>query len=59
MARNDRHRYQLLILYLGEWRKVMESDERKMLVEYANTCKMETRIIDTTEEVNEYGNKRH
>lgn len=59
MAKNDRNRYRLEILFQGEWRKVVESDDRKMLSEYANICRMETRIIDTTEEVNEYGHKRH
>ena len=44
----------------GDWRTIMESDDRKMLAEYARQCldDLELRIIDAEEEVKARG-RRH
>jgi hypothetical protein len=53
-------RWRLQILWGGDWRTIMESDERHMLVEYASRCAddLEMRIQDTNEDVKK-NDRRH
>ena len=58
---DKKYRWKLQIYWQGGWRKILESDKRSDLVDYAKTCPehLQLRIIDTTEEVKARGNKRH
>ena len=57
---DKKYRWKLQILWGGDWRTIMESDDRKMLAEYARQCPddLELRIIDAEEEVKARG-RRH
>ncbi len=51
--------WKLQIYWHGGWRTILESEYRKPLVEYAETCPdhLELRIIDSKEE-KEHGKRR-
>jgi len=50
---NRQYRWKLQIYWAGDWRTIMEHDDRHVLVEYAQSCAedLQLRIIDTQEEV--------
>ena len=56
----NKYRWQLQILWGGDWRTIMESDDRRILTEYARKCgrDLQMRIHDTNEEVKTNG-RRH
>ena len=58
---DKKYRWKLQILWAGDWRTIMESDDRRILVEYADSCSgdVQLRITDTLEEVKQNGRKRH
>lgn len=59
---NEKYLWKLQIYWCGNWRTIMESDDRRELAQYAEQCAddVQLRIIDTTtEEVKAHGRRRH
>jgi len=56
---DKKYRWQLQIMWGGDWRTIMESDDRRILTEYAERCRKDLRMrIRDTEEVKKDG-RRH
>ena len=57
---DKKFRWKLQLFWYGDWRTIMESDDRKILAEYAQRCPkdLELKIIDAEEEVKAHG-RRH
>jgi hypothetical protein len=60
MPMDKKNRWKLQIFWCGDWRTIMESDDRHILMEYAQTCAEDTKlkILDTSEEVSKR-DRRH
>ena len=52
-------RWKLQVFWAGDWRTIMESDDRVMLAKYARSCPddLRLRIIDAEEEVKAHGGR--
>ena len=52
-------RWKLQVFWAGDWRTIMESDDRITLAKYARSCPddLQLRIIDAEEEVKAHGGR--
>ena len=60
MSGERKPRWKLQIFWGGDWRTIMENENRVELAQYASSCPddLQLRIIDTEEEVKARG-RRH
>lgn len=58
---DKKKRWKLQILWCGDWRTILEADDRHILTDYANVCSddVEMRILDTMEEEVNKRDRRH